>query len=82
MTELAIERSGRFAIGDVVTLKSGGPKMTVVGFEPAPHEHHPPRVKTNWFNDQHQFAHGVFHETSLDGGSAQASAPVAKPEEF
>ena len=41
-----------FVIGDVVWLKSGGPKMTVTSFDEKPVNSNPNAVYCSWFNTE------------------------------
>ncbi len=45
-------------VGDVVTLKSGGPKMTVFLVRDS-------GAECQWFNDEERVLHGFFLVTSL-----------------
>ena len=73
------------SVGDVVTLISGGPPMTVEGLENGPV---PPAglapgaspqllVKCVWFNEAGAFAHGIFNAAVLVGKSDSAAPPAA-----
>ncbi|MEA3044371.1 MAG: putative small protein [Sphingomonadales bacterium] len=54
--------STSFSLGDVVSLRSGGPSMTVVGVEQSANE---AIIQTNWF-DGTQFLSGSFPPGALE----------------
>jgi uncharacterized protein YodC (DUF2158 family) len=90
MTVSALQTSGTFAYGDVVTLLSGGPKMTVMGFEtppappgaavaaPAPGTPvttlDSPYVRCIWFNEAGGMANFAFPQWVLTPGTAGSKA--------
>jgi uncharacterized protein YodC (DUF2158 family) len=61
-----------FKVGDVVTLKSGGPAMTVDEVLKMP-EDSKGHIKCYWFDDRDQLKDGEFSPTSLELNEAKAS---------
>lgn len=56
-----------FKDGDVVQLKSGGPKMTVrqCPFKTSEGVEYPDRAECTWFNDENHLKHSVFNVADL-----------------
>jgi len=67
-----------FKDGDVVRLKSGGPKMTIVGFDKYSDAD---LYKCQWFDKDHRLD-GLFTEASLEnaapGETSKLSGPTSK----
>lgn len=61
----------KFKIGDVVTLKSGGPSMTVDGYEAylvslnEPMKESETELNASWFKDKERKS-GKFHQDTLE----------------
>lgn len=51
----------KFNIGDVVELKSGGPQMTVRGYEPADSQ----EITCEWFDKDRKLCSKSFHQDTL-----------------
>lgn len=74
-------------VGDIVTLASGGPPMTVERLENAPVSATPlapgatPEVlvKCVWFNPAGAFAQGVFNAAVLVEASGSSAPPASSP---
>ena len=82
MTDVNLATFGGINLGDVVSLKSGGPKMTVEGFEQGPLPAGAlagtpvvTLIKCIWFNEAGAFGFRAFSAEVLEGGSG--TAPVA-----
>ena len=54
-----------FKSGDVVMLKSGGPRMTVVSYG-KPSYSSTDSYKCKWFDDKHKLTEGRFAEAELN----------------
>jgi uncharacterized protein YodC (DUF2158 family) len=56
----------KFQVGDVVVLRSGGPRMTVSEYVSVPvGNERVPRVRTYWFDERGKLRHDVFKEEVL-----------------
>jgi len=62
-----------FKAGDVVVLKSGGPKMTVRSYEPQDGE----EATCEWFDKNHSLCAKSFHQDTLRTYTAPYVSPVS-----
>lgn len=66
----------KFSVGDVVRLKSGGPKMTVTGiYDPEVGSH----VYAAWFDNSGTFQSGLFARDSVNAIKADEPEPSHPP---
>jgi uncharacterized protein YodC (DUF2158 family) len=64
----------KFQCGDVVRLKSGGPKMTVVDFGEYEFGGDKGSYKCRWFDDKHKLVEGIFTEAELERDASRAAS--------
>lgn len=57
-----------FKIGDVVVLKSGGPKMTISEYpiKMIDGSENYTRIQCRWFNEDHHLRHGMFNIDEIE----------------
>ena len=56
----------QFKTGQVVQLKSGGPKMTVLGYDVYGMGETEKKYKCTWFDEKHQLVEGYLPEAALN----------------
>jgi uncharacterized protein YodC (DUF2158 family) len=59
----------QFKTGEVVQLKSGGPKMTVLGYDVYGMGETEKKYKCTWFDDKHQLVEGYLTHAALNSVS-------------
>ena len=59
---MKLKNMAKFKAGDVVVLKSGGPKMTVQGYLKTEDT----KLSCTWFNDDKERLSDNFYESNLD----------------
>ena len=57
----------KLKIGDIVTLKSGGPDMTIEEYPISEYGiEDPTKAKCVWFNDKRELCNNIFHIDTLE----------------